>query len=306
MKSARPKVLHEICGLPMLAFVLDAMRQAGISDVVVVVGYRSGDVRRRFADWDMPLRWVEQTEQRGTGHAVMVSEPELRDFDGEVAVVCGDNPLLSAETVAKVLELHRERGASCTVVTAEAEDPGGYGRIVRSPDGSVERIVEERDASPAEKRIREINSGNYVFDARSLFGSLKKLTCDNVQREYLLTDVVAVLRSAGRKVWSYAAPDPTEVLGVNSPAQLADAGKILQRRIQAKWMAEGVMIVDPENTFLDPRLEIGRDTVIMPFTVIMGPTRIGCDCRIGPFAYVRGGTTVADGTEVAGFKELGP
>lgn len=306
MKSDRPKVLHEVCGLPMLAFVLDALRAAGVSDIIVVIGYRADEVRARFAGWDSPLRWVEQVEQRGTGHAVMMVEPELADFDGDVVVVCGDNPLLSGDTVANVLERHRAAGASCTVVTAEQENPTGYGRIVGAADGTVERIVEERDTSNGEKKIREINSGNYVFDARVLFDALKQIRPDNDQHEYLLTDVIAVLHSAGKKVMSQAAPDATEVLGINSRAQLAQVGKILQGRIQARLMAEGVTIVDPASTFIDARVGIGRDTVVMPFTVIMGPTRIGSNCRVGPFVHVRGGSTVVDGEEIGGFKEVGP
>jgi bifunctional UDP-N-acetylglucosamine pyrophosphorylase/glucosamine-1-phosphate N-acetyltransferase len=306
MKSDRPKVLHELCGLPMLAFVLEALRRAGLSDIVVVIGYGAEEIRRTFAAWDVPLRWVEQTEQKGTGHAVMVTEQALAGFDGDVVVVCGDNPLLSADTVVRVLERHRRERASCTVVTAAVPEPHGYGRIVRGTDGNVERIVEERAATETEKRIREINSGNYVFDARELFDAVKRIVPDKTQEEYLLTDVVAVLRSGGRKVCSHPAQDPTEVLGINSRSQLAEAGRILEDRIRSRWMAEGVTIVDPRTTFLDPRLDIGRDTVIMPFTVIMGPSRIGSFCRIGPFVYIKGGTTLADGTEVCGFRELGP
>ncbi len=306
MKSTRPKVLHEVCGLPMLAFVLDAVHDAGVTETIVVIGYGAAEVRERFADWDRPLRWVEQTEQRGTGHAVMVTESELADFTGDVVVVCGDNPLLSAETLVKVVERHRSEAASCTVVTAEVANPTGYGRIVRAPDGSVERIVEEADASEEEKQVREINSGNYVFDARQLFEALKGITPDNDQQEYLLTDVVAVLRGADRRVMSHPAPDPTEVLGINSREQLAQAGKILQQRIQKRLMDGGVTIVDPQTSFIGPRVEIGVDTVILPFTVIMGPSRVGSDCRIGPFAYVRAGSTIVDGTEVGGFKETGP
>ena len=305
MKSRSPKVLHEVCGLPMLAFVLDVVRDAGLTETVVVIGYGADEVRARFAEWDRPLRWVEQTDQKGTGHAVMVTETVLADFDGDVVVVCGDNPLLSAETVREVLGRHRAEGASCTVVTAEVPDPTGYGRIVRSTDGGVEKIVEERDASQEEKRIREINSGNYVFDARRLFEALKDIAPGNTQQEYLLTDVVAVLRGSGRKVMSHVAADATEVLGINSRRQLAEAGRILQERIQSRLMDEGVTIADPQSTFIGPRVEVGRDTVILPFTVIVGPSRIGSDCRIGPFAYVRAGSTVTDGSEIGGFKETG-
>ena len=229
MKSDKAKVLHELCGRPMLAFVLDAMRAAGVSEQIVVVGHGADAVKSAFAGYPS-VRWALQTERKGTGHAVMMTEPELAGFEGDVVVVCGDNPLLLGETVAKVLATHRASGAACTVVTADAPNPTGYGRIVRAADGTVARIVEEKDASPDVKKIREINSGNYVFDARSLFEALKHVTADNAQKEYLLTDVVAVLRRAGKKVMSHRAADPTEVLGVNTLDQLAEAEKILLRR----------------------------------------------------------------------------
>ena len=302
MKSRLPKVLHELCGLPVLSFVIDAVRGAGVTDLIVVVGYEAEEVRRRFAG--QPLRWALQAEQKGTGHALMMAQPLLTGFNGDVIVACGDNPLLSASTVAEVLEQHRAQGTACTVVTAKVANPTGYGRIVRGREGGVEKIVEEKDATPDEKRIAEINSGNYVFDGRALFDALRHIRPDNRQKEYLLTDVVKVMRLVGREVMSYAAPDPTEVLGINSRAQLADAGRILQDRIQSKLMTSGVTIVDPRNTFIDPRVEVGPDTVIMPFTVLMGPVKIGSNCRVGPFAWLHGSVHVKDGTQLQGFGEV--
>ena len=234
MKSDKAKVLHELCGRPMLAYVLDAMRAAGASEQVIVVGYGADEVKAAFADYPAPLRWVLQTERKGTGHAVMTAESALAAYDGDVVVACGDSPLLTGETVSRVIATHRAEGAACTVVTADVANPTGYGRIVRAADGSVERIVEEKDASDDEKKIREINSGNYVFDARSLFASLKQIRPDNAQKEYLLTDVVGVLRRAGKRVMSHRAADPADVLGVNSREQLADAERIYQRRVQPK------------------------------------------------------------------------
>jgi len=305
MKSARPKAIHEVCGLPMLAYVLDTMHGAGVDDAVVVVGYGAEMVRERFAAWDRPLRWVEQTERKGTGHAVMVTETTLGDFDGDVVVVCGDNPLLSADSVRRAIVQHRTEDVACTVVTAEVDDPTGYGRVVRSVDGDVEAIVEERDATDVQRRIREINSGNYVFDARAMYEALRKITPDNDQAEYYLTDVVATMRSDGKRVTSCITDDPTEVLGINSRAQLAEAGRILQQRIQSRLMDNGVTITDPASTFIDPRVEIGPDTVIGPFTILSGPARIGRACRVGPFVHVKSGSELPDGSETGSFKEFG-
>ncbi len=234
MKSDKAKVLHELCGRPMLAHVLDAMRKAGAADLVIVVGHDADTVKAAFADYPPPVRWVIQAERKGTGHAVMVTEPALAGYDGDVVVACGDSPLLRGETVAQVIAAHRASGAACTVVTAEVAEPFGYGRIVRAADGSVARIVEEKNASADEKKIREINSGNYVFDARSLYESLKHITADNAQKEYLLTDVVGVLRRAGKKVMSHRAADPTEVLGINSREQLAHAEEVYRQRDASK------------------------------------------------------------------------
>ena len=230
MKSDLPKVLHAVCGRPMLALVLDAMHDAGVADAVVVVGYRAEAVREVFADWVTPLRWVEQPEQKGTGHAVMVTRETLADFDGEVVVVCGDNPLLSAETVRGAIVRHRVEGVACTVVTAEVADPTGYGRVIRDPGGDVEAIVEQRDASEAQQRVNEVNSGNYVFDARCLFDALEKVTPENDQHEYYLTDVVAVLRAGGKRVIAHKAGEATEVLGINDREQLALAERLLLAR----------------------------------------------------------------------------
>jgi bifunctional UDP-N-acetylglucosamine pyrophosphorylase/glucosamine-1-phosphate N-acetyltransferase len=302
MKSKLPKVLHELCGRPMLAHVLEAVKSADVRETIVVIGHGAELVKERFADWDAPLRFIIQSERKGTGHAVMMAEEALADFDGEVMVVCGDNPLISTETIRRVVQTHRDDRAAYTVVTAEVPDPFGYGRIVRNAEDSVEEIVEERDADEATKRIREINSGNYLFDARRLFRSLKEIRPDNHQKEYLLTDVVKVLRSGGHTVMSYAASDPAEVLGVNSRAQMAKVSVLMQERIQTALMDAGVTIVDPRSTFIDPRVEAGPDTVILPGCVITGPVKIGGECRVGPFAYLCGNVRLADGETVGAYE----
>lgn len=304
MKSELPKVLHEVAGLPMLEFVIQAMRQAGIEDLYVVVGNRKELLRERFAD--AGLTFVDQDQQLGTGHAVKVTEPVLGQFDGDVVVVNGDNPLLRAETICQAVRMRSDSGVSCVVVTARVNDPFGYGRIVRSHDDLVERIVEQRDASDRERDINEVNSGNYVFVAVDLFRALDRLSSENDQGEYLLTDVVKLLREDGRAVQGLVAADPAEVLGINSREQLAMASRLLQQRINERWMSEGVTLVSPETTFIDPRVVLGPDTVVEPCVVIRGRVKVGSNCRIGPFVELTGPLEVPEGKTVRARSEGRP
>jgi len=303
MKSDLPKVLHEVSGRPMAAYVVDAVRAAGCRRVLMVVGYRKDLVMETFEGTD--VEWIDQDEQLGTGHAVMVAGKALRGYDGEVVVVAGDSVMLRPETIRRAIDEHRAAGAAATIIASRQEDPYGYGRIVRGPDGSVLKIVEERDAAEAERAVKDTNTSNYVFDCRKLFAALDRVRPENDQNEYYLTDVIAIMAADGDRVGMVTTADPDEGLGPNSRQGCAEATRKIQARHMARLMDEGVTIVRPELTSVDASAEIGPDTVIMPFTVIEGPAKIGAGCRIGPFAHVLRGAEIADGAEVPAFTEAG-
>lgn len=279
MKSKYPKVLHKICGKPMIHYVINCVRETGVSKLFVVVGHKSEDVMENI---DESVQFVNQEQQLGTGHAVMQAREALRDFDGSVLILCGDTPLITSDTIETIIKAQKERDLACVVLTTEMDDPTGYGRVIRDTNGNIERIVEEKDAVPAEKEITEINSGIYVFDSRLLFESLDKLSCNNVQGEYYLTDVIEILRVSGHTVGAVKAADPKELMGVNNKKELAEANRIMRSKILDKMMLEGVTIIDPDKTYLDKDVVIGKDTIIYPGCFIEEGSIIGEDCIIGP------------------------
>jgi bifunctional UDP-N-acetylglucosamine pyrophosphorylase/glucosamine-1-phosphate N-acetyltransferase len=279
MKSALPKVLHQVGGKPMVKHVVDAANFAGATKKIVVVGFGAESVQSTLLG---QTEFVTQTEQLGTGHAVMQAEPLLKDFSGTVMVLCGDTPLLRGELLQKLYTAHKEAGALATVLTANMPNPSGYGRVIRSATGEVTKIVEQKDASPAELLVNEINTGIYCFERAALFTALAGITCDNVQREYYLTDVIGILAAQKAKVWAVAAEDPDETMGINSRRQLAQAEKVLRMRKINELMDAGVTIMDPDSTFIDEEVTIEQDTVIHPFTWLEGQTSVGAGCEIGP------------------------
>jgi bifunctional UDP-N-acetylglucosamine pyrophosphorylase/glucosamine-1-phosphate N-acetyltransferase len=297
MKTARVKVLHEVCGQPMLQYVLDACREAGVSKILVVVGYGSEQVQQHFSD-EADIVWVVQQQQKGTAHAVLCCKEHLKDFDGQTLVLCGDGPLIRPETLNTLITKHQAGHSAAILATAVLDDPSGYGRILRDEYGNIQGIVEDSDGSPEQLRIKEVNPSYYLFDNKVLFESLQQVKPNNVRNEYYLTDVLEVILSAGHRVEAITVVRPEEAVGINSRAQLSRVGKIMQQRIQQKLMTEGVTIVDPDNTWIDSRAKIGQDTVIEPFTYIHGQVRIGRDCRIGPFAYLDDGIVLEDGAVV--------
>ena len=303
MNTELAKVLHEVCGRPMLAYVLDACREVGVEKFYVVVGYGADQVKERFAD-DLDIVWVQQDKQLGTGHAVLCCKEHLADFDRQTLVLCGDGPLIRAGTLTILLEKHKAEHAAVTLATAVLDDPTGYGRIVRDLYGNIQGIVEDSDCTREQRSIKEVNPSYYLFSNKVLFEALEQVKPDNVKGEYYLTDALSFIIATGHKVVAVTAVRPEEAMGVNSRMQLSTASKIMQRRIQQELMEQGVTIVDPDNTWIDARAKIGRDTVIEPFTYIHGKVKIGQSCRIGPFAYLRHGTVLEDDVVLGVFTEV--
>ena len=279
MKSKLPKVLHRAAGKAMLQHVIDAADAAGARRNIVVTGFGSNIVRDAIGD---SVEYVEQHEQLGTGHAVLQTKDLLAGERGTIMVLCGDTPLLTAELLARFHEEHVHAGAKATVLTAIMPNAKGYGRVIRRDSGEVLKIVEHKDATEAEREIREVNAGIYCFDAQALFSALAKVTNDNAQGEYYLPDVLSILRDEGEKIWAVVADNYESTLGINSRNQLAVAERILRRRKAEELMADGVTIIDPQTTFIDAEVRVGMDTVIYPFTFLEGVTVIGEDCCIGP------------------------
>ncbi|MBF8301146.1 MAG: glmU [Acidobacteria bacterium] len=336
MKSSLPKVLHPVAGRPMVEHVLRVAGSLSPATITLVVGHQAEAVRRSLAGRH-GLQFALQVPQRGTAHALQQAEPFLTDRTGTLVLLSGDVPLLRAASVRRLLETHRAAGAAATVMTAVVERPHGYGRIIRK-EGRIARIVEELDASPAERRVREINSGIYAFDIGPLFDALRATATRNAQGQYYVTDVIAVYRRLKLPVETLIVDDPQEIRGVNSRSELAEVSTIMRQKKNDDLMASGVTIVDPATTYIDPDVEVGADTVIHPGVVIQGHSRIGSACEIhayvriadseladrvtvhnfclivgsrvadgaviGPFAHLRQGTAVGQGAKIGNFVEL--
>ena len=336
MKSARPKVLHRAAGLPLIEHVLETASELQPTSTTVVVGHRA-DALKSALSGHSGLTFVVQEPQLGTGHALMMAEPPLAKAAGTLVLLYADVPALPAGTVRKLVDRHVESGAAATVLTAVVENPAGYGRIVRSGE-QIARIVEERDATPAERAIREINSGVYAFAIHGLFDTVRGLAADNAQREYYLTDLVALLRERGKKVETVIVSDSDDIRGVNSRADLAAATRVMRDRKAAELMAAGVTIEDPATAYIDRDVTIGADTIIRPGVSIEGRTTIGSGCeihsgvrivdsrigdrvtilnhsvisqsrvadeaRVGPFAHLRPDSDVRRGARVGNFVEM--
>ncbi|HWR45019.1 bifunctional UDP-N-acetylglucosamine diphosphorylase/glucosamine-1-phosphate N-acetyltransferase GlmU [Sporomusa sp.] len=294
MKSALPKVLHQVGGKSMVQQVLDAAKFAGAAKNVVIIGFGAQSVADALAG---QAEFAVQTEQLGTGHAVMQARQELADFDGTVMVLCGDTPLLTGDLLKTMYSEHCSAQAAATVLTAIMPDPSGYGRVIRNPAGQVVKIVEHKDADPAELAVSEINTGIYCFEAKELLQALEGLTCNNAQGEYYLTDVIAILNSQNHKVWAVTAADYHETLGINSRAQLAEAESLIRQRKLETLMDNGVTIMDPGSTFIDAQVEIGPDTIIYPFTWIEGCSKIGSNSSIGPNSRIAN-TIIGNGATI--------
>lgn len=334
MKSKLYKVLHLVCGKPMVQHVIDNVSKLQLEKIITIVGHGAEKVKSVLGDQSL---YAFQEEQLGTAHAVMQAASFLKDQDGTTIVVCGDTPLITAETFAKLLEHHKKTNAKATILTAEADDPSGYGRIVRNKEGLVEKIVEHKDASESERLIKEINTGTYCFDNAALFEALKLVTNDNAQGEYYLPDVIEILKEKGETVSAYRTDSFEETIGINDRVALSRAEFVMKKRINQFHMQNGVTIVDPNNTYISAEAVIGNDTIVYPGTMITGETVIGEGCEIGPnseiknckigdetsirhsvvhdsnigskvnigpFAHIRPSTMIEDGVRIGNFVEI--
>jgi len=336
LKSKHPKVLHEVGGKPLVAHVIAAAAQVvPQADIYVIVGHEAEKVRDAVKD--AGVQFVLQEPQRGTGHALMCAESALAKYD-QVIVLSGDAPLITASTIQKLRDFHQQKHAAMTILSAELENPTGYGRLIRSSrGGDVKAVVEEKACTPVQRKLREINSGFYVFSTKPLFENLKRLKTDNAHSEYYLTDMASVLCAARQKVAATATSNPSEILGSNTRAELVDLDRKMRMEKCSKLMTEGVTIFYPETCVIDWDVEVGADTTIEPFVQLLGKTRIGSDCRIrshsiiqnsrigddvlvrpgcvldealvangallGPYSHLRPGSEIGEGAHVGNFVE---
>lgn len=298
MKSEKAKVLHEIGGVPMLSYVLDAAKETGADKTVVVIGHQADKVRDAFAGKN--LIFAEQKEQLGTGHAVMQAEKALKGSRGDVLILSGDVPLITAETIKGLVKTHKERKSTLTILTAEPENPHGYGRIIKDSKGTVKKIVEQKDATEKEKAVREINTGIYCVDSAFLFKALKGVKPQNAQKEYYLTDIVAIAVKGKETVSASKVREFEEVMGINSRLELAEAECSIRIKTVQELMVSGVTLIDPYNTYISPSVRIGRDTVVYPGVMLEGNTIIGSDCVIGPGSIISG-SKIGNGVNIKAY-----
>lgn len=301
MKSDRPKVMHKILGEPMLAYVLAAARALAPEKIVIVAGHGREKVEKAFGG-ARDIEFAVQEKQLGTADAVRAGMTRLKNFDGDVLVLSGDAPLIGPGTLRKMIAARKRYDN--VLLAADVDDECAYGRIVRNNDGSLNRIVEALDASPEESEITEVNAGMYVFAAQDLGYALSKITNHNRKKEYYLTDAVGILTGRGKKFGVVTADDPTEIIGINSRDELADATYFLNRRHIERHMRNGVTFWSPETTFVGPNVKIGRDTEVLPYCVMVGEVRIGRGCEVGPFSHLRTGAQLDDAAEIGNFVEM--
>ncbi len=299
LKSAKPKTLHEVCGRPMMEYVLQACYEAGCHKVIVVVGHGKDEVMAQF-EHDKRITWVEQTEQHGTGHAARMCQGELKHHQGDVFILCGDGPLIRGEVLQVLYRAHHEEKAAATMGTAMLDNPFGYGRVIRDQQGEFVQIMEEADATPEQRLIKEVFPSYYCIKSQELIHALSKLTNNNKKGEYYLTDIFAILKKEGKKVTAVQAVAPEDTLGVNTRQHLAEIDLIMQDRIQRQVRDSGVTIVSSFNTYIESGVTVGHETVIEPFTFIGRDSAIGSHCVIGPFARVPRNSVIPENMTLIG------
>lgn len=304
MKSETPKVLHEIFGKTLLGYVLDAVDKTGLVEKsFVIVGHQAETVEKFVKGNYKNASTVLQMPQLGTGDAVSKVCPHLENFDGEVIILCGDTPVISEKTLKEFIEFHKSKNSDLTVMSAMFDNPTNYGRIVRKGE-KVDSIVEEKDATPEQKAIKEVNAGIYCLNWQKIKPAFSQLTSNNAQGEYYLTDIIKWGGEKGLNVNAFVLADNEEIFGINSKAHLAEATKMINKRNIEKHLENGVTIVDPDTTWISSDTEIGADTVIFPSTYITGKNKIGGKCFIGPFAHIRGGVELGDNVKIGNFVEV--
>lgn len=303
MKSQTPKVLHEIFGKTLLGYVLDNVKNLTLENFVIV-GHHAEEVEDFVKKNYNNAKTVLQSPQLGTGHAVSMVCPMLKDYKGLVLILCGDTPLITEETLKKFVEFHKSQNSDLTVMSTIFENPTNYGRIIREADNTLKCIVEEKDATPEQKAVKEVNAGIYCIDWTKVQPAFSQLTSNNAQGEYYLTDIIEWGKKNSLNVNAYIMENNEEIFGINSRLHLAEATKIMQKRINEKHMLNGVTIVDPSTTYISSDTEIGQDTVIFPSTYIEGKNKIGKNCKIGPCAHLRGGVEIADNVKIGNFVEV--
>lgn len=303
MKSETPKVLHEIFGKTLVGYVLDNVKNI-TSENFVIVGHHAEEVENFVKKNYTNAKTVLQTPQLGTGHAVSMVCPMLKDYKGLVLILCGDTPLITEETLKKFIEFHKSQNSDLTVMSTIFENPTNYGRIIRETDNTLKCIVEEKDATPEQKAVKEVNAGIYCIEWAKVQPAFSQLTSNNAQGEYYLTDIIEWGKKNNLNVNAYIMENNEEIFGINSRLHLAEATKIMQKRINEKHMINGVTIVDPSTTYISADTEIGQDTIIFPSTYIEGANKIGKNCKIGPCAHLRGGVEIADNVKIGNFVEV--
>lgn len=305
MKSDMPKVLHTIFDKTLVGYVIDAVNNTGLADEnFVIVGHQAERVEEYINKNYDNAKCVLQSPQLGTGHAVSMALPYLKDFDGEVIILCGDTPLITSETIKEFVEYHRDNKSDLTVMSAIFENPTNYGRIIRNQDSSLNSIVEEKDATPEQKAVKEINAGIYCINWAKIKPAFNELTSNNAQGEYYLTDIIKWGNEKNLTVNAYTLKNNEEIFGINSKAHLAEATKMLNNKIVQKHLDNGVQIIDPATTWISPETEIGADTIIYPSCYINGKNKIGKHCKIGPFAHLRGDVVLEDYVKIGNFVEV--
>lgn len=305
MKSALPKVLHTMFNKPLLGYVLDAVNDTCLIDEnFVIVGHEAEKVEKYVTSSYSNAKCILQYPQNGTGDAVNKATPYLKDFNGYIVVVCGDTPLISAETLKDFIETHDKNNSDLTVMSAIFENPTNYGRIIRNSENKFVAIVEEKDATIEQKSVKEVNAGIYCITRETVWEAFENLKNNNAQGEYYLTDIVKWAVEKGLNVRSYILNDNEEIFGINSKLQLAEATKMMNKKSLERLMNEGVQITDVDSTFISPETIIGRDTVVLPNVYISGKNTIGKNCKIGPFAHIRDGAEIGDNVRIGNFVEI--